>query len=55
MPVGTGVNCNSCPDYKNKNCDGKATDCLCRLCPRNLPQCICVKYCRETESVLIFD
>ena len=55
MAVGTGVNCNSCPDYKNKNCDGKATDCLCRLCPRSLSQCICVKYCRETESVLIFD
>ena len=24
----------------------------CKHCPRNLGQCITVKYCRETESVL---
>ena len=24
-------------------------------CPRHLGQCKCVKYCRETESILIFD
>ena len=30
----------------------------CKYCPefeRHLGQCKCVKYCRETESILIFD
>ncbi|WP_040215300.1 hypothetical protein [Clostridium polynesiense] len=47
----TGDNCRYCPEYK-KSCDGTAEDCLCRKCPRNFGQCQCVKYCRETESVL---
>ena len=33
----------------------KGDGCVCYKCPRHLGQCICVKYCRETESVLIFD
>lgn len=44
-------NCRFCHEYK-KTCNGDATDCLCLRCPRNLGQCIAVKYCRETESVL---
>lgn len=55
MPAGNGVNCCNCPEYKSKKCDGKDTGCLCYKCPRNLAQCMCVKYCRETESVLFFD
>ena len=51
MAIGKGLNCKYCPDYK-KSCEGKASDCLCYFCPRNLGQCLCVKYCRETESVL---
>lgn len=55
MAVGTEINCKYCPDFKKQRCDGKATDCLCRACPRNMGQCLCVKYCRETESVLNLD
>lgn len=55
MAAGNGVNCSHCPEYKNKKCDGKDAGCLCYKCPRNLGQCMCVKYCRETESVLFFD
>ena len=55
MPAGNGVNCCNGPEYKSKKCDGKDTGCLCYKCPRNLAQCMCVKYCRETESVLFFD
>ncbi|GFP78370.1 hypothetical protein [Clostridium fungisolvens] len=55
MPIGTKFNCSYCPDFKNGNCDGEDKNCLCRECPRNLGQCICVKYCRETESILTFD
>ncbi len=36
-------------------CDGTDEGCLCYKCPRHLGQCKCVKYCRETESILIFD
>ena len=43
------------PDYKNKKCSGKDMQCLCYRCPRNLSQCLCVRYCRETESVLNYD
>ena len=49
MAVGTSI------DFKNDRCDGTEKNCLCRLCPRNLGQCICVKYCRETESVLFWN
>lgn len=49
-----GDNCKYCLEF-NKTCDGTAKDCLCRRCPRNFGQCIVVKYCRETESVLFLD
>ena len=55
MAAGNGVNCSECPEKKNNRCDGNDTGCLCYKCPRNLAQCMCVKYCRETESVLFFD
>ena len=55
MAVGTSINCKYCIDFKNNKCDGTEKTCLCRLCPRNLGQCICVKYCRETESVLFWN
>lgn len=48
-------NCNNCPDLKEKKCDGKASDCLCRRCPRTLGKCMITKYCSETESVLYFE
>lgn len=44
-------NCIYCPSYK-KTCNGDVVNCLCLKCPRNLGQCIKVRYCRETESVL---
>jgi hypothetical protein len=46
------TNCNKCPDFLDKSCDGKAEDCMCRRCPRNLGACLITRYCRETESVL---
>lgn len=45
-------NCRKCPELLNKGCNGKAQDCMCRKCPRNLGECIITKYCRETESVI---
>ncbi|MCY6372787.1 hypothetical protein [Clostridium ganghwense] len=45
-------NCVKCPEFKNKECDGKADGCMCRNCPRNLGECLITKYCRETESVI---
>ena len=45
------INCRFCPEFKN-TCQGGATDCICYRCPRNLGQCLILKYCRETESVL---
>jgi hypothetical protein len=47
-----GDNCKNCPDFLNENCDGKATDCMCRRCPRSLGKCLITRYCSETESVL---
>lgn len=44
-------NCRYCPQYRD-TCQGQASDCLCLRCPRNLGQCIKVRYCRETESIL---
>lgn len=55
MSIGTALNCKYCIDFKNNKCDGTEKNCLCRICPRNLGQCICVKYCRETESVLVWE
>ena len=54
MPAGNGVNCRYCPEHEKGRCNGDDIGCLCYKCPRHLGQCICVKYCRETESVLIF-
>lgn len=45
-------NCLRCPEYKEKNCDGNEHDCICVKCPRNLGECIIVRYCRETESII---
>ncbi|CAM3052282.1 hypothetical protein HAHI6034_12910 [Hathewaya histolytica] len=45
-------NCLSCPEFKTQNCKGNAKDCMCLKCPRNLGECIIVRYCRETESPL---
>ena len=53
--VGKGHNCNYCSERKKGNCNGLDEQCLCYKCPRNLGQCLCVKYCRETESILTFD
>lgn len=55
MVAGTGANCKYCIDYKNNRCDGSEHNCLFRACPRNLGQCVCVKYCRETESILVWE
>lgn len=44
-------NCRFCPQL-GQGCAGNAEDCLCLRCPRNLGQCLRVRYCRETESVL---
>ncbi|NLK95124.1 MAG: hypothetical protein GX275_08020 [Clostridiales bacterium] len=52
MAAGNGVNCVDCPENKMGKCSGGDVGCLCYKCPRKLAQCICVKYCRETESVL---
>ena len=53
MAAGNGVNCDSCPEKKKGLCNGDDLGCLCYKCPRNLGQCLCVRYCRETESVLM--
>ena len=47
-------NCRNCSEYKHKNCNGEATDCLCKNCPVCIGKCIITKYCTETESVLDF-
>lgn len=51
MAVG-GDNCRMCPDFTSQKCDGKADNCMCRRCPRNLGKCLTTRYCTETESVL---
>lgn len=48
-------NCSKCPELINKKCTGKVNDCMCKGCPRNLGECLVVRYCRETESVLYSD
>jgi hypothetical protein len=45
-------NCSKCPEFLEKQCDGKVENCICKKCPRNLGQCIVTKYCRETESII---
>lgn len=44
-------NCRHCPEL-GSTCQGNDASCLCFRCPRNLGQCILLRYCRETESVL---
>ncbi|NMM64114.1 hypothetical protein HBE96_15845 [Clostridium sp. P21] len=44
-------NCKVCPEF-GKGCEGKAQDCMCKKCPRNLGKCLITRYCTETESVL---
>lgn len=51
MSVGID-NCKVCPEFLEKRCDGKATNCMCKQCPRSLNKCISTRYCTETESVL---
>ena len=52
--IGSAIKtCRYCPLY-GETCDGQAAECLCLRCPRNLGQCIRVRYCRETESILDF-
>ena len=52
MAVG-GDNCKYCPEFLDKKCDGKATDCICKRCPRSLGKCLSMRYCSETESAMI--
>lgn len=46
------INCERCPEFKSKECDGKSNQCMCKKCPRNLGECLTVRYCRETESTI---
>jgi hypothetical protein len=48
-------NCSKCREFISKKCDGRVNDCMCKTCPRNLGECLIVRYCRETESVLYPD
>lgn len=48
-------NCKKCPDFKNKKCDGKDMNCICKFCPRDMAACITVRWCRETESQVWFE
>lgn len=54
MAAGNGVNCRYCIEKEKGRCTGTDLSCLCYKCPRHLGQCMCVKYCRETESILTF-
>jgi hypothetical protein len=48
-------NCKKCPDYINNKCSGSDVNCLCKFCPRNMSLCIKVRWCRETESQIVFE
>ena len=48
-------NCKKCPDFMNNNCKGSDPNCLCRFCPRNMSVCMKVRWCRETESQIVFE
>ncbi|MCX7903392.1 MAG: hypothetical protein N2486_02665 [Caloramator sp.] len=48
-------NCKKCPYFVSKKCDGKDANCICRFCPRNLGLCVVTKWCKETESAVIFE
>lgn len=45
-------NCESCPERTKGQCDTLTDKCMCKRCPRNLPECLITRYCRETESIL---
>lgn len=48
-------NCKKCPEHLTNRCEGEDENCLCKFCPRNMSVCIRVKWCRETESSIIFE
>jgi hypothetical protein len=48
-------NCKKCPDYEKDRCNGQEIQCTCKFCPRNMSICIKVRWCRETESPVVFD
>lgn len=48
-------NCIGCPELENETCKGNEEGCMCLKCPRNLGECIIVRYCRETESPLYIE
>ncbi|EYE87962.1 alpha/beta hydrolase [Fervidicella metallireducens AeB] len=48
-------NCKKCPEHLTNRCEGEDENCLCKFCPRNMSVCIKVKWCRETESSIIFE
>lgn len=48
-------NCKKCPSYASKRCDGSDINCTCKFCPRNMGVCIRVRWCRETESQIVFE
>lgn len=52
MNIKINSNCNKCIKLLKSNCDGKADNCICRKCVRNIEKCIITKYCSETESIL---
>lgn len=47
-------NCSKCPENK-KRCNWNIEQCMCKRCPRNLAECLIVKYCRETESPIYME
>lgn len=48
-------NCLKCPEKTNNTCNGNDKGCMCVRCPRNLAECLIVKYCRETESPIYIE
>lgn len=48
-------NCRKCPYFISKRCSGDDGACICKYCPRNIKMCITVKWCRETESPIVFE
>lgn len=48
-------NCKKCLYYKGNKCDGSDVQCLCKFCPRNIDICAKIRWCRETESQVIFE
>ena len=48
-------NCTKCPELAKGKCDGTEINCMCKRCPRNIAECLVVKYCRETECPIYMD